>query len=259
MFSHAQAAGGSQEAPAAATICPGRAGSHNPSPTPSHKGRADSTLLAALPTTGGHTMETSQAIGDIINKALLIMGDSEIDDFGSPTDGRIQPMHRFYHEEKAKLLSLKNWPFATRLQCLGEPEEATGDIFPYAYAVPEDCLRILGITSDGQTPVPYEYREHSIYAATSPAWARYIYDMPDDCMPVPFRDLLANSMAAEACYKITGDKVLAERLHDRVWGPPSANMKGGLFGYISSMYARQNPAKTIASRPFAGARWQGIK
>ena len=205
---------------------------------------------------------------DIQNRALLLIGTEEISDFTNDSDRKIATLNHFYEELKNKLLTLRSWTFALKRVKLeadkdenGAPLENGEDYFKYAFEVPCDMVKLLSVSRFGGRDLfyaGYELRGNKLYADAPVLYVKYTANPEDGCLPPAFADLLANALAAEVCFKLTGDKTKEQALYAKVWGQPSDNLKGGLFGFYAKADAGQNPARALQSQPMAAARWTKV-
>lgn len=204
---------------------------------------------------------------DIENGALLLIGAQEITDFNNTTDNKIKTLNNFYDVVKNKLLSLRSWTFAQKRAEL-EADKNEGayvehdDYFKYSFTLPADYIKLLTVsrheTLDSFYP-DYEVRGNKIMAAVPVLYVKYTFSPNETDLPHTFRDLLKNALAAEICYKLTGDKNNQQVLYQKVWGSPSDNLKGGLFGFYAKADAAQNPSRQMKSSPMRFARWTGVQ
>lgn len=205
---------------------------------------------------------------DIQNRALLLIGTEEISDFTNDSDRKTATLNHFYEEVKNKLLTLRSWTFALKRVKLeadkdenGAPLENGEDYFKYAFEVPCDMVKLLSVSRFGGRDLfyaGYELRGNKLYADAPVLYVKYTANPEDGCLPPAFADLLANALAAEVCFKLTGDKTKEQALYAKVWGQPSDNLKGGLFGFYAKADAGQNPARALQSQPMAAARWTKV-
>lgn len=205
---------------------------------------------------------------DIQNRALLLIGTEEISDFTNDSDRKIATLNQFYEEVKNKLLSLRNWTFAVKRVKLeaekdedGAPKENEEDYFKYAFDLPCDMVKLLSVSRFAKQDLfyaGYELRGNKLYSDAPALYVKYLFSPEDGCLPSAFQDLLANALAAEVCFKLTGDKTKEQALYAKVWGQPSDNLKGGLFGFYAKADAGQNPTRALQSQPMAAARWMKV-
>lgn len=204
---------------------------------------------------------------DIQNNALLLIGAQEIVDFTNETDNKVKVINQFYGQIKRKLLSLRSWTFAQKRAEI-EADKQNGqyieleDYYKYQFELPEDFIKLITVSKFPTLDVfydQYEVRGCQILANVPVLYIKYNFEPEDECLPPGFTDLLTNALAAEICYKITGDKNNQQVIYQKVWGPTSDNLKGGLFGFYAKADAAQNPSRQIKSAPMRYARWEGVK
>lgn len=204
---------------------------------------------------------------DIQNNALLLIGAQEIVDFTNETDNKVKVINQFYGQIKRKLLSLRSWTFAQKRAEI-EADKQNGqyveleDYYKYQFELPKDFIKLITVSKFPTLDVfydQYEVRGCQILANVPVLYIKYNFEPEDECLPPGFTDLLANALAAEICYKITGDKNNQQVIYQKVWGPTSDNLKGGLFGFYAKADAAQNPSRQIKSSPMRYARWEGVR
>lgn len=204
---------------------------------------------------------------DIQNKALMLIGAQEIVDFTNETDNKVKVINQFYEHVKEKLLSLRSWTFAQKraeIEAVKEDDEyvVQEDYFKYLFELPEDLIKLITVSKFKELDSfyhQYEIRGCQLWANEPVLYIKYLFEPEDDCLPPTFQDLLANALAAEICYKVTGDKNNQQVIYQKVWGPTSDNLKGGLFGFYAKADAAQNPSRQMKSAPMRYARWEGVK
>lgn len=204
---------------------------------------------------------------DIQNNALLIIGAQEVADFTNETDNKVKVLNQFYDQVKKKLLSLRSWTFAQkRAEIEAEKEDGQyveqDDYFKYLFELPQDYMKLIAVSNFETLDSfydQYELRGCQLLANDPKLYIKYIFNPEDECLPATFQDLLVNALAAEICYKITGDKTNQQALYQKVWGPVSDNLKGGLFGFYAKADAAQNPSRQMKSSPMRFARWTGVQ
>lgn len=203
----------------------------------------------------------------IQQNALMLIGAQEVADFTNETDNKVKVLNQFYTPIKRKLLSLRSWTFAqTRVEIEADKENGEyieqEDYFKYKFQLPEDLIKVLTVSRFRELDQfyhEYEVRGCEIYANVPVLYIKYIFEPEDECLPAGFADLLTNALAAEICYKITGDKNNQQMIYQKVWGTSSDNLKGGLFGFYAKADAAQNPSRKMQSEPMTYARWMGVK
>lgn len=201
---------------------------------------------------------------DIKNNALIHIGSETVDDFSvsPPTSKRQSVCNNLYPSLKKKLISLRNWTFAFKKASMGTKTTLTDKVYLYSYDIPAELINLLRLFhKDNSRTVLYDYqiRESKIFTNSDDLWAEYIYDVDESKYNPVFIDFFEYALAAEICFKLTGDKVREEQLHQKAWGLPSDNLKGGLFGFASLTDQKQQPTAIIQDSPILYARNQGVK
>lgn len=128
-------------------------------------------------------------------------------------------LNRNYPLQRDVLLQRHTWNFATARRLLaadtGKPEFE----WSFRYNLPEDCLRVLPITTDGKRnspPIPYIVEGmHILTNKNPPLPVRYIFRQVNVASFTPvFIDLLAQILAANFAYWMTGKANFAKQLTD---------------------------------------------
>lgn len=201
-------------------------------------------------------------IDDIKNNALIHIGSETVSNFSTDTSKRATTCNKLYPSLKARLLVIRNWPFAFKKASMGTKTDLTGEIYLYSYDIPAEVINFLRFFNGKNSRLvltDYQIREGKIFTNSNDLWAEYVYNVDESKFHPAFIDFFEYALAAEICFKLTGDKVLQEQLHQRAWGLPSDNMKGGLFGFASITAQKQQPTRIIADSPFLDARNEGVK
>ena len=198
----------------------------------------------------------------------MLAGAQEIADFTNVSDNKIKSLNLFYDAVKTKLLALRSWTFARKQAVIEAEKDGNGNYvivadkaYKYEIELPQDIMELTGVYKEPAGRFSYSgyERQGRIIRADIPVlFIKYTANVPESEFPFTFRDLLANALAAEICYKLTGNKTYQEVLYHKVWGLPSDNLKGGLFGFYAKQDAAQNPAKKIESCPMTYARWRRV-
>jgi len=204
----------------------------------------------------------AQTIASIKNNALLHIGSTVVDFDTDTISQKAITCNTLYPSLKTKLLSLRNWTFAFKKAELSGKTELTGEVYLYSYDAPADLINLLRLfpgNNSRTTEYDYQLRGGKIYSNSPELWAEYTYNVDETSFSAVFIDFFEYAFASEICFKLTGDKVLQEQLHQRAWGLPSDNFKGGLFGFASLTDQKQQPVQIIEDSPLLIARNEGIK
>lgn len=201
-------------------------------------------------------------IDDIKNNALIHIGSETVSDFSTDTSQRAKTCNSLYPSLKKKLLSLRNWTFAFKKASMGTKTDLTDKVYLYSYDIPAEVINFLRFFHGENSRAvlqDYQVREGKIFTNSTDLWAEYIYDTDEANFSAIFIDFFEYALATEICFKLTGDKVREEQLHQKAWGLPSDNLKGGLFGSASLTDIKQQPTKIIKDSPLLDARNSGVK
>lgn len=113
---------------------------------------------------------------DIVNLALSHLGDTANVATINPPDGSMQAEYaaRFYPQARDSLLEMHDWGFATTFGTLAGLLNTSAS-WGYAYALPNDILKVLGIVPAGPAnALFYETAREEIEAFGRPAWFEWL-------------------------------------------------------------------------------------
>lgn len=140
---------------------------------------------------------------DVANMALGILVEAPLDSLDDDTKaGRLINLH--YETTRQAELIKNPWVFAIfRLDLDAEPDAPTSDEYGYGYAVPEDALRVLPLTDNGEASgnrLPFKQEGSLILTNYSgPRLIRYIGNMTD---PADWDPLFVEALAARLAMKV---------------------------------------------------------
>lgn len=125
---------------------------------------------------------------------------------------------RYYVRTLKHVLSLYDWPFATKLASLGA-ETNTDPVsgWEYVYTVPSDLLRPIRLEFENFDPdtdavEAFDIRGAKLLTDLEDAELLYVYYVSDTTLfPIPFEEALINKLAMELAMPLTGDPQVAER------------------------------------------------
>ena len=128
-------------------------------------------------------------------------------------------LNRNYPLQRDVLLQRHTWNFAQARRSLAASTTKPAFEWQYQYLIPEDCIRVLPITSDGRRnspPIAYVVEGVNILTNKAPPLpVRYIFRQTDPATFTPvFVDLLVQILAANFAYWITGKASFAKQLTD---------------------------------------------
>jgi hypothetical protein len=128
-------------------------------------------------------------------------------------------LNRNYPLQRDVLLQRHTWNFAMSRRALPADTAKPEFEWQWQYTIPEDCLRVLPITADGKRnspPIPYVVEGTKILTnKAAPLYVRYIFQQTNTAVFTPvFIDLLAQILAANFAYWVTGKASFAKQLSD---------------------------------------------
>jgi hypothetical protein len=202
-------------------------------------------------------------IDDIKNNALLHVGAEIVESFPTDsTDKKVITCNQLYPSVKNDLLSIREWTFAFKKASMGTKTSLTNKVYLYSYDIPAEVTNFLRFFhGDNSRAViqDYQIREGKIFTNSTDLWAEYMYNVDESKYYPSFIKAFEYALAAQICFKLTGDKVREEQLHQKAWGLPSDNLKGGLVGVAVLTDQKQQPTKIIKDSPLLIARNAGVK
>src|SRR5678816_1628131 len=128
-------------------------------------------------------------------------------------------LNRNYPLQRDVLLQRHTWNFATSRRMLAADTAKPEFEWSFRFNLPEDCLRVLPLTTDGKRnspPIPYIVEGVYIYCnKAGPLPVRYIFRQTNPAAFTPvFIDLLVQILAANFAYWMTGKASFAKQLTD---------------------------------------------
>jgi hypothetical protein len=140
---------------------------------------------------------------ELANMALGILVEAPIGSLDD--DVKAARLLNLHYETTRQSELIKNpWVFAIfRSELDAETDAPTSDQYGYAYAVPDDALRVLPLTDDGEaggTRIPFKQEANLILTDyAGPRLVRYIGNVVD---PAEFDPLFVEAFAARLAMKI---------------------------------------------------------
>lgn len=142
-------------------------------------------------------------VEDVCNMALGILVEAPIASLDENTKAaRLLNLH--YETTRQAELVKQSWAFAIfRVEVDAETDAPTSDEYGYAYTVPEDALRVLPLTDNGEPSaprIPFKQEGGLILTNyTGPRLIRYIGNLTD---PADWDPLFVEALAARLAMKI---------------------------------------------------------
>lgn len=196
----------------------------------------------------------------LINEALLRLAADEIASLDEGTQ-KADICSRSYDAVVTKLLTMRQWRFATRKFELSR--SATPPIAgrTYAYQIPAEAFNhespwaVYPSDGNGQQPFrEYEVFEDEIYADAEELFADFTIEPTVDMFPPTFRELVILALCAVLAPPITTQADLAKFYTEQAFGLPGERGLGGWFRIAAQADARGNPSPRFNSDEIVGAR-----
>lgn len=128
----------------------------------------------------------------LCNLALREIGAERIGDMNADASKEARVARDVFHPTRRWVLAQCGWNGAIKAAALTQMEDTTPTFWAYAYEVPTDIIRVLGIYGSNELgdTIPYELAyqagsgddESAVYAvltASNQAYIRYIFDQTD--------------------------------------------------------------------------------
>lgn len=163
----------------------------------------------------------------ICNLALSNIGKTNINDLAEAS-AEARACNQFYAHTRDTLLQAYPWRKARKTQSLAEVANDKPGRWRYAYRIPNDCLKVLWISSEHETGGaperaefragdprqghPYEIEGQTLYCNLSPCYLTYTFRLTDPTKFTPlFIDALGWHLAVRLAMPLTRDpKVRAD-------------------------------------------------
>lgn len=137
---------------------------------------------------------------ELINSALRLIGDDEIESLSDPGFGA-QLADTIYLDTYESLLAEHPWSFAFKEQWLSRlslsPDRETG--YQYAYQAPVDMIRIWQLFGNSD----YTIVGDKIYSNLNKILCRYIHKVAESQLPPHFAKAMTYKLAAEFAVPVT--------------------------------------------------------
>lgn len=151
---------------------------------------------------------------EICSTALLKLGAVPIQSFADGT-AEAEAAARLYPVTRDGLLAAHPWSFTVTQAALEPlPTPPVAD-YAYAYALPEDCLRVLsaGVGRDGRG-LEYRVQGGRLLAGAASLTLTYQRRVDEAELPAYFLTVLIARLAAELCLPLTESSARAESLYE---------------------------------------------
>ena len=140
---------------------------------------------------------------DICSRALVKLGAKSIASFSEDT-AEAHVAEQLYGMTLESLLAAYPWRFALKQVSLARLANAPSADFQYAYALPNDCVRVLsaGNVNRGRG-LDYRIMKHQLHTNGENVILTYLCQPDEADFPAFFVDALVAKLAAEFCLPLT--------------------------------------------------------
>jgi len=194
----------------------------------------------------------------ICSDALIMLGASPLSSFADGTD-EAQVADRLYDDVRDTLLMQYPYSWTMKKVKLAQLSDAPINEWTYKYALPSDILgnpkAVFNTSAVGGLPVrDFEIYAGGFYTDYPEVWIDYQFRPDASLFPQYFVRLLKTALAAEFAEPITDQITKADYFHNRAYGSPSDNMRGGLGRVATNIDGQDRPSQQIQEFPITDVR-----
>lgn len=194
----------------------------------------------------------------ICSDALIMLGAAPLSSFSDGTD-EAQVADRLYDDVRDTLIMQYPYSWSVKKVKLSRLADAPVSEWKYKYALPGDILgnpkAVFNTSNAGGRPVrDFEIYSGGLYTNLEQVWIDYQFTPEASSFPPYFVRLLRTALAAEFAEPITDQITKAEYFHNRAFGAPSENMRGGLVRVAINIDGADRPPQTIEEFPLTDYR-----
>lgn len=148
----------------------------------------------------------------ICNQALNRLSISAITSL-TENSKQARAMNLIFDQVYKDALSIRSWNFATTRVQLGRLTASPNSGYTYQYQLPTDCIRIIKIVNSSLYEIEYRIEGKQLLTDEPSVYVEYVKNITDfGMLPPTFTSYLILSLALEACFSLTGNVSLADRL-----------------------------------------------
>lgn len=149
---------------------------------------------------------------EICNEALALVGAAPITSLGQQTtEARL--LNSLYTPTRDQLLTSHPWNFATKRVTLAADADAPTFGWGYRFALPADCLRVLGTDLDSEDK--WKIENGFLLSDSSSVSIKYISKITTEAtFSINFCEALAYKLASKIAYPLVQSSTLAKSLFD---------------------------------------------
>lgn len=185
----------------------------------------------------------------ISSDALIMLGAAPLSSFSDGTD-EAQVADRLYDDVRDTLIMQYPYSWTIKKTKLSRLADAPINEWKYKYALPGDILgnpKALFINggSGGRPARDFEIYSGGLYTNYEQVWIDYQFLPEPAIFPQYFTRLLKTALAAEFAEPITDQITKADYFHNRAYGAPTDNMRGGLVRVAINIDGADRPPQMI--------------
>ena len=195
----------------------------------------------------------------ICSDALIMLGASPLSSFSDGTD-EAQVADRLYDDVRDTLLMQYPYSWTLKKVQLAQLLDTPINEWKYKYQLPGDRLGLPKAVFPTSAISERSVRDYEIYAGglytnLETVYIDYQYRPDPTDFPPYFVRLLKTALAAEFAEPITDQLTKADYYHQKAYGAPSDNMRGGLVRVAINIDGIDKPAQSIQEFPISDIRF----
>lgn len=195
----------------------------------------------------------------ICSDALIMLGANPLASFNVGTDDA-QVADRLYDDVRDTLLMQYPFSWSIKKVKLARLAQTPINEWKYIYQIPGNLLgnpkAVFNVGSVGATPQrDFEIYGDGLNTNYEDVWIDYQYRPEPFEFPPYFVRLLKTALAAEFAEPVTDQITKADYFHNRAYGSPAENMRGGLMRVAINIDGADRPAQQIQEFPISDIRF----
>jgi len=195
----------------------------------------------------------------ICSDALIMLGANPLSSFTVGTDDA-QVADRLYDDVRDTLLMQYPYSWSIKKVKLAQLVQTPVNEWKYIYQLPGNLLgnpkAVFNVDAVGATPQrDFEIYGDGLNTNYENVWIDYQYRPEPFEFPPYFVRLLKTALAAEFAEPVTDQITKADYFHNRAYGAPSENMRGGLVRVAINIDGADRPAQQIQEFPISDIRF----
>jgi len=204
-------------------------------------------------------MATGDTKLSICSDALIMLGAAPLSSFSDGTD-EAQVADRLYDDIRDTILMQYPFSWSVKKVKLGRLSTTPINEWKYIYALPGDILgnpkAVFNVGTTSALPVrDFEIYSSGLYTSYEEVWIDYQYTPDPSVFPPYFVKLLKTALAAEFAEPVTDQITKGDYYHNKAYGLPSENMRGGLMRVAINIDGADRPAQVIQEFPISDIRF----